>query len=189
MKAELVILGVLHRGNCHPYEIKRRLTNAMIECYTDIDVGTLYYAIRQLAQGGLIEPVSREQVARGGARTVYRITAQGKQRFQELLHGQFEEEGSVADTLYGAMLFLHLADPLRLEPLLRAKIERQTRLIEELDTIRVQMAPVLSTGGRHIVDHLDQQRRLDRKWLKAVLADVSAGRIADVADPAGLGRE
>ena len=49
MKAELYILGVLHRGNFHPYEIKRRLTQAMIECFTDVDVGTLYYAVRQLA--------------------------------------------------------------------------------------------------------------------------------------------
>ena len=50
MKAELIILGVLHRGNFHPYEIKRRLLNAMVQCYTDVDVGTLYYAIRQLAR-------------------------------------------------------------------------------------------------------------------------------------------
>src|SRR5215468_5816111 len=65
MKAELLILGVLHRGNFHPYEIKRRLENAMIECYTDVDVGTLYYAIRQLEKKGLITAVRREHVARG----------------------------------------------------------------------------------------------------------------------------
>ena len=42
MKAEFFILGVLHRGDFHPYEIKRRLNNALVECYTDVDVGTLY---------------------------------------------------------------------------------------------------------------------------------------------------
>lgn len=187
MKAELLVLGVLHRGNFHPYEIKRRLVNAMVECYTDVDVGTLYYAIRQLVQGSLIEPVSREQVARGGARTIYRITAQGKRRFQELLHAQFEAQGPVADTLYSAMLFLHLADRSKVEALLRARIERQTEAIEELIPIREQMAPLLSTGGRHLLEHLDQQRRLDRKWLKAVLADVSAGNSLDVPDSARLG--
>src|ERR1700744_5979435 len=106
MKAELLILGVLHRGNFHPYEIKRRLENAMVECYTDVDVGTLYYAVRQLAKKGLITAHSREQVARGGMRTVYAITASGKRRFQTLLHEQFALPGSVAETLYGAMLFL-----------------------------------------------------------------------------------
>ena len=48
MKAEFFILGILHRGDFHPYEMKRRLNNALVECYTDIDVGTLYYAVRQL---------------------------------------------------------------------------------------------------------------------------------------------
>src|SRR5215469_13361531 len=102
MKATLLILGVLHRGDFHPYEIKRRLENAMVECYTDVDVGTLYYAIRQLEKDELISAVSQERVARGGMRTVYRITESGRAEFQELLHKQFEQEGPVSQTLYGA---------------------------------------------------------------------------------------
>ena len=54
MKAEFFILGALHRADLHPYEIKRRLQNALVECYTDVDVGTLYYAVRQLAKSGEI---------------------------------------------------------------------------------------------------------------------------------------
>ena len=68
MKAELYILGILHRGDFHPYEIRRRLTQAMIECFTDVDVGTLYYAVRQLAEGGLLTAVAHQRVARGGMR-------------------------------------------------------------------------------------------------------------------------
>jgi DNA-binding PadR family transcriptional regulator len=108
MKAEILILGVLHRGNLHPYEIKRRLTTAMIQCFTDVDVGTLYYAVRQLNQSKLIAPVSQKRVVRGGIKTVYRITPSGKRRFQQLLHEQFTRSGTVAQTLYIAMLFLHL---------------------------------------------------------------------------------
>ena len=110
MKAELYILGVLHRGDFHPYEIKRRLTQAMIGCFTDVDVGTLYYAVRQLAKRGLLTAVSRQRVARGGMRTVYRITPRGRERFRELLHAQFAAKGDLRETLYGPMLFLHLAD-------------------------------------------------------------------------------
>src|ERR1700756_3074835 len=99
MKAELYILGVLHRGDFHPYEIKRRLTNAMVECFTDVDVGTLYYAVRQLAKEKLIAAVSRERVSPGGTRTTYRITPTGRERFIELLHGQFAAGGPVASTL------------------------------------------------------------------------------------------
>jgi hypothetical protein len=48
------------------------------------------------------------------------------------------------------------------------------------------MAPVLSTGGDHLLRHLDRQRRLDREWLKALLADIQAKGIRDMADPAKL---
>ena len=187
MKARTLILGVLHRGNFHPYEIKRRLQNAMIECYTDVDVGTLYYAIRQLEKDDLIAAVSHERVARGGMRTVYKITTKGKVAFREELHHQFEEEGPVSQTLYGALLFLHLADLAVVEDLVRRKIAHMDELIAKLVPIRKQLRPMISTGGDHLLRHLDKQRRLDRDWLKSLLADIKARRVHDVADPSRLG--
>ena len=132
MKAELLILGVLHRGNFHPYEIKRRLQNAMIECYTDVDVGTLYYAIRQLEKKGLIAAVREERVARGGMRTVYGISATGKRRFQHLLNEQFAAPVLAAQTLYGPMLFLQFSNLPLIADLLRTRIERETESIREI---------------------------------------------------------
>jgi DNA-binding PadR family transcriptional regulator len=187
MKARALILGVLHRGDFHPYEIKRRLENAMVECYIDLDVGTLYYAIRQLEKEGLISAVSRERVARGGMRTVYRITPKGKLEFQTLLHRQFEEEGPVSQTLYGALLFLHLADLAVVEELLRRRIERLDELIAKLGPIRKELSPVLSTGGEYLLEHIERQRHLDREWLKELLTDVKARRVHDVANPKRLG--
>lgn len=186
MKARLLILGVLHRGNFHPYEIKRRLENAMVECYIDVDVGTLYYAIRQLEKEGLISAVSQERVARGGMRTVYAISAKGKTEFRDLLHRQFEEEGPVSQTLYGALLFLHLSDLATVEEIVRRRIARLDELIAKLGPIRKEFAPVISTGGEHLLRHLEKQRRLDRDWLKGLLADIEARRVRDVADPKRL---
>jgi DNA-binding PadR family transcriptional regulator len=186
MKAKLLILGVLHRGNFHPYEIKRRLERAMVECYIDVDVGTLYYAIRQLEKEGLIAAVSRQRVARGGMRTIYRITAKGKAGFRELLHRQFEAEGPVSQTLYGALLFLHLGDPGVIEQLVRKRIASLDERIAKLGPIRKRLRPVLSTGGEHLLRHLDRQRRLDRDWLRGLLADFEARRVRDVPDPGRL---
>jgi DNA-binding PadR family transcriptional regulator len=61
----------------------------MIECYTDADVGTLYYAIRQLEKNELIIAVRQERVARRDVRTIYGISAKGKQRFEQLLNEKF----------------------------------------------------------------------------------------------------
>lgn len=182
-----MILGVLHRGDFHPYEIKRRLENAMVECYIDVDVGRLYYAVGQLERDGLISAVSQERVARGGVRTVYRITPAGKTEFQRLLHRQFEQEGPVSQTLYGALLFLHLSDLAVVEDLIRRKIAHLDELIAKLIPIRKQLDSVISTGAEHLLRHLDKQRRLDREWLKGLLADITSGRVHDVADPDRLG--
>ena len=189
MKAELLILGVLHRGNFHPYEIKRRLKNAMVECYTNVDVGTLYYAIRQLEKNGLITAVQRQSVNRGGVRTVYRISALGKRRFQFLLNELFAAEGTVADTLYGPMLFLHLTNRHLIAGLLRTRISKEAARIREIAELRKQLAPVLSTGGLHLLKHLALQHRLDRKWLQGVLSDLEKGRVRDMANPKRLARE
>jgi DNA-binding PadR family transcriptional regulator len=186
MKAKLLILGVLHRGNFHPYEIKRRLENAMVECYTDVEVGTLYYAIRQMDKEGLISTVSQQRVARGGMRTVYKITAKGRTEFLDLLHRQFEADGPISQTLYGALLFLHLSDLALVQELIRDRIARLDEQIAKLGPIRKELRPVLSTGGEHLLRHLDQQRRLDRDWLKGLLADVKTRRVRDVTDPKRL---
>ena len=186
MKAELYILGVLHRGDFHPYEIKRRLSQAMIECFTDVDVGTLYYAVRQLAEGGLVTAVAHERVARGGMRTVYRITSRGRERFRELLHAQFAAEGDLRETLYGPMLFLHLADLGRVAEALRMQIERKIARLAEIRRLRRQWGGMLPTGSRHLMQHMAEQCRLDLRWLRAVLADAETGRIRDTPDPARL---
>jgi len=186
MKAELYILGILHRGDFHPYEIKRRLTQAMIECFTDVDVGTLYYAVRQLAQRGLLKAVTRQRVARGGMRTVYRITPRGRERFRELLHAQFAAEGDLRQTLYGPMLFLHLADLKLVAKALRTQIDRQNARLVEIRKLHRQWAKMLPTGSRHLMQHMAEQCRLDLRWLRAVLADVEAGGIRDTPDPPRL---
>jgi DNA-binding PadR family transcriptional regulator len=188
MNARLLVLGVLHRGDFHPYEIKRRLNAAMVECYIDVDVGTLYYAVRQLEKEKLIEAVAEERVARGGIRTIYRITAGGRSEFRKGLHRQLEAEGPVSQTLYGALLFLHLADPQVVQNSLRRRIARLDDLIAKLAPIRADLGPRLSTGGEHLLGHIERQRKLDRDWLKALLADVEANGIRDVADPAKLAR-
>ena len=186
MDARLLILGVLHRGDFHPYEIKRRLEAAMVECYIDVDVGTLYYAVRKLEKDKLIEAVAQERVARGGMRTIYSITSEGRSEFRAGLHRQFEAEGPVSQTLYGALLFLHLADPAAVEAALRRRIARLDELIAKLAPIRDELWPVLSTGGDHLLRHIARQRELDREWLEALLADIEANGIRDVADPAKL---
>ncbi|HKS03768.1 MAG TPA: PadR family transcriptional regulator [Chthoniobacterales bacterium] len=177
MKAEFFILGILHRGDFHPYEIKRRLNNAMVECYTDIDVGTLYYAVRQLVNSGDITPKTKQKVTRGGERTIYRITSQGRKRFQELLLGRFQEEGMVAQTVYPALLFLDLADLPAVAELLSERLRQTESALAKTSAIKKQLGAGLGSGNTHLIDHLIQIRRIDCRSLRRLLREVETGRI------------
>lgn len=147
----------------------------MVDCYLDVDVGTLYYAIRQLEKEGAIAAVAKERVARGGVRTIYRITPEGRAEFQESFYRQFAEDGPVPQTLYGALLFLHCVDHAKLAEAIRSRIARLDDLIRKLKPLREQMGSSLPTGGEHLFRHIEKQRRLDRDWLEGLLADVEAG--------------
>jgi DNA-binding PadR family transcriptional regulator len=187
MKAEFFILGVLHRGDFHPYEIKRRLNNALVECYTDVDVGTLYYAVRQLAKSGDIAPKTRQKVARGGERTIYRITSQGRKRFQQLLLERFQEEGTVAQTIYPALLFLDLADLGAVAALLRERLRQTKAAITKTSAIKEQLGPGLGSGNSHLMDHLIQVRQLDCKLLRRLLLEIETRKIR-APQPAAIKR-
>jgi len=177
MKAEFYILGVLHRGDFHPYEMKRRLNNALVECYTDVDVGTLYYAVRQLVKSGDIAPKTRQKVARGGERTIYRITSQGRRRFQELLLERFKEQGTVAQTIYPALLFLDLADLPAVAEILHDRLRQTESAMAKTSAIKKQLGAGLGSGNSYLMDHLIQVHQLDCKSLRRLLREVETGKI------------
>ena len=175
MKATLLILGMLHGADLHPYEMKRRLGAAMVECYLDVDVGTLYYAVRQLERDGAIAAVSKEHVARGGTRTTYRITDKGRAAFQDEIRRQFEAAGPVSSTLYAALLFLRHVEPEQLLELVRQRIARTEAQLAELGPLREQMLPRLTGGADHLFNHIEGQRRFDRAWLDGLIAALESG--------------
>jgi hypothetical protein len=84
------------------------------------------------------------------------------------------------------MLFLHLADLKLVAEALRTQIDRQIARRVKIRKLHRQWVTMLPTGSRHLMQHMAEQCRLDLRWLRAVLADVEAGRIHDTADPARL---
>ena len=187
MKAELFILGVLHRGDFHPYEIKRRLNNALVECYIDVDVGTLYYAVRQLVKSRDIAPKARQKVKRGGERTIYRITSQGQRRFQQLLLERFQEEGTVAQTIYPALLFLDLANLPAVAKLLHERLRQAESAVAKTSAIKKELGGDLGSGNSHLIDHLIQVRQLDCRFVRRLLGEIETRKIR-APQPAAIKR-
>jgi len=86
---EFAILGLLHEASMHGYELRKRLHDLLgtLRAYS---YGSLYPTLRRLLRAGLIaeeapeaEP-ARSSWGRRGKR-VYKLSAEGKERFAELL--------------------------------------------------------------------------------------------------------
>ncbi|WP_165984629.1 PadR family transcriptional regulator [Streptomyces sp. YIM 98790] len=86
---EFAILGLLREAPMHGYELRKRL-NVSLGVFRAFSYGSLYPCLKTLVQRGWLAeesgagPEDSRAVSRR-ARIVYRLTAEGKERFEELL--------------------------------------------------------------------------------------------------------
>lgn len=137
---EFATLGLLHDTPMHGYELRKRL-NTVLGPFRAIAYGTLYPCLKSLLERGWITEEEPEQVAAalaGGkrARIVYKLTAQGKEHFQELL----SESGSTTweDENFG----VHFAFFGRTDREVRMRIleGRRGKLEERLERVRSSLS-------------------------------------------------
>ena len=92
---ELAVLGLLHGTPMHGYELRKRLYT-VLGAFRALSYGSLYPCLHELLAAGLIAEEHEEAEApaaaspakaRAGRRSlkVYRLTADGKERLQDLL--------------------------------------------------------------------------------------------------------
>lgn len=86
---EFAVLGLLHDAPMHGYELRKRL-NSVLGSFRAISYGSLYPCLKQLLEANLISeagPADAGAPALSGrrAKIVYQLTAEGKERFEQLL--------------------------------------------------------------------------------------------------------
>ncbi|GAY09677.1 PadR family transcriptional regulator [Pseudonocardia sp. N23] len=88
---ELAILGLLNEASMHGYELRKQI-GLRLGGFRAFSYGSLYPALRRLTRAGLIvedadqpAPETTSGAWSRRSRKVYRITAEGKERFADLL--------------------------------------------------------------------------------------------------------
>jgi DNA-binding PadR family transcriptional regulator len=172
---ELAVLGLLHGTPMHGYELRKRLYT-VLGAFRALSYGSLYPCLHELLAAGLIAeehdedeaPPARTATAltgtgKAGRRSlkVYRLTADGKERLQDLL-----AEGGPAtweDDGFGVhFAFFGLT---RADVRLRILEGRRSRLEERMEAIRAAF-----TRTRERVDRYTEE--LHRHGLESVEREV-----------------
>lgn len=137
---ELAVLGLLHESPMHGYELRKRL-NALLGMFRAFSYGSLYPCLKQLLARRLIteddkEPAAARPAGTRRSKIVYRLTADGKERLQELLAeagpASWEDEGFGVHFAF----FAHTRADVRL----RILEGRRNRLEERLESVRAALA-------------------------------------------------
>ncbi len=182
---DMAILGLLHEGPMHGYELRKQLTVKLGAFRAAISYGSLYPTLRRLQTRGWITEESSTSttapaLAGKRSRVVYKITAEGKERFQDLLvqagPETYDDEG------FG----IHFAFFARTDSATRLRIleGRRRRIEERREGLREALnraAERLDAYTRELQRHgLDSAER-EVRWLEELIAQERAGRPPSVA--------
>jgi DNA-binding PadR family transcriptional regulator len=179
---ELAILGLLYEAPVHGYELRKQLS-IRLGGLRVFSYGSLYPALRRLTRAGLIAeetgPAEGAQDTQGlwsrRARRVYRITAEGKERFAELLADSGPQ--SFDDDGFG----VHLAFFSRTPAEIRMRIlEGRRRAVEER---REGLRAVLARAGEQIDRYTRELHQLgldtterEVRWLNELIQQERAAQ-------------
>ncbi len=160
---EVAVLGLLHDTPMHGYELRKQV-NALLGWGRILSYGTLYPCLKALGKAGHIVAAESEdpETRSRRARIVYRLTAEGKEYFAQLL----EESGPAAwdDDTFGVR-FAFFA---RTSAASRVRIleGRRSRLEERLENVKLA-----AQRGRERTDAYT--RELQRHGLESVEHEIS----------------
>ncbi|MFF5262543.1 helix-turn-helix transcriptional regulator [Actinomadura viridis] len=138
---ELAVLGLLHESPMHGYELRKRL-NALLGMFRAFSYGSLYPCLKQLLAKGLIvedrpeEPNVALALQSRRSKIVYKLTADGKERLQQLL----TEAGPAAWEDEGFGVHFAFFSHTRADVRLRILEGRRSRLEERLESVRAALA-------------------------------------------------
>jgi DNA-binding PadR family transcriptional regulator len=103
----MMILGLVQwMQPVHGYDVRRELLSWSADKWANIQPGSIYHALRKLAEEELLREVSTEQVGARPARTTYEITEKGKGEFQSLLRNNWWNISGSPDPFMAAFAFL-----------------------------------------------------------------------------------
>jgi DNA-binding PadR family transcriptional regulator len=97
----LLVLGCVRmHGSAHGYQVRRDLLTWSADKWANVAPGSIYHALKKMAQEKLLEVVSSEPHPGGPDRTAYQLTPDGETEFQLLLARYLAESDSNTQGAY-----------------------------------------------------------------------------------------
>ncbi len=187
---ELAVLGLLHETPMHGYELRKRL-NSLLGAFRAFGYGTLYPCLKDLTLRGLIaeEPLPDAVKSLTGRRSkiVYRLTADGKERLQDLL----SQTGPAAWDDDGFGVRFAFFSQTQAEIRMRILEGRRSRLEERVEAFRAGLSRTRERVDSYTLElqrHGLESVEREVRWLNELIAhERRAGSGPESARRSGAG--
>jgi DNA-binding PadR family transcriptional regulator len=174
----LLILGVLRQQPRHGYEVRQTLELWNAEQWANVAYGSIYFALKKMAEEHLVEETGTDQVGNRPARTVYAITEEGQSEFDRLLREYWWEPKPTINPFQVALTFM---DQLPREYLLVALGRRADGLRTFLQTFDPAIEQKIKHGApRHVAHNLRLvalQIETELRWIEQTIGMIERGEL------------
>ena len=174
----LMILGLVKwMEPVHGYDVKRELESWQADEWANIAPGSIYHALRKLAEEELLAEVATEQVGARPARTSYRITPKGNREFEELLRRFWWQFSAPVDPFQAGFAFLPELPRDEAVAALRNRA-RNLRAAAEMQRFALASEFTRQTKPAHVgwmFERMIAQMETDIAWCERIAARLEGG--------------
>lgn len=173
MSIRLFILGTLAEKVCHPYMIKKIISEtAHLDKTLNLSDGRLYYHFEALQKKGYIKEIQIIQERNRPNKTLYEITAAGRQALEDDIYKSFKNITDIAN-IYVSIQLLSYVDSKKVARILEGSIEEKKERWDHYKKLYHQHkddqtlknnAPLLL-----IANHSFNRAELEIEWLDELL--------------------
>ena len=165
---EFAVLGLLHDGPLHGYELRKRLTTAL-GIFRALSYGSLYPALRHLVDSGWIHETAEPPAGTSKRpRITYELTADGKEHFQDLVAASGPDAWDDDDFDVRFAFFSRTEAQVRL----RILEGRRSRLEERLANVREASARNRERMDAYTIalqQHGEERAEREVRWLEELI--------------------
>jgi len=172
---ELAVLALLSPGPRHPYDIHRLLVETGKVFVTGLP-RSLYHAVSRLEQAGLIEAVGTQRQAGRPERTVYALTASGRDEVRRRVEVLLAAPTADASITYAALSFIAVLTKEQALAALRARTEALRVAIGQLEADlgrATDVQPLLLIESEYELARL----RCELRWMSDLADRIEAGSL------------
>lgn len=185
MSMKLMVLGLLMEKDRHPYEMRQAIKRRNWDYAFKLRDGSLYYAVDQLRESGLIEAVEVVPVPGENRpdKTIYRITEAGREQFMELFYAQLEQESHPQHPMMMAMPFLRHGNQTMIAEIAERQLGACRKRIGQLSLTLSERKPTLPSSVVRLLEGMTQYARAEEAWLLDIIREAESGHYAEVRNP------